>query len=257
MNKLIALLILVPTAVLAKSPFDGDWKLRPDLEKYAGKPEVFTISNGVYDCTSCAPPYKIAADGTDQAVPGHAYFDHEVVKILSPTAVEFIDKKAGKVMNDRTLMLSKDGAKLTGKFTSYTGEKPFSGGFSEKRVAPAAPGAHAISGSWLQDGLTDLTDAARIVSFQSSPNGIKMIWNGQITDAQFDGKEYATTNDPGKTTVSLHKIANNEFEETDHSQGKIVDIIDWKIAADGKTLTADDFDPIHGTKTMSLYEKQP
>ena len=257
MKRLIALALLVPSIVIAKSPFDGVWKTRLDSIQVTGKPDVFEIGNGMYDCKSCAPPYKIKADGTDQPVPEHDYLDHESVKVLGPSSVEFTDKKAGKVMSKATLTVSADGSKLVGKFTSYVGEKPFEGGGTEKRVGPAAPGAHAISGSWQQDSVSSMSDVASTFTMQSTPNGLKTMWNGQSTDAKFDGKGYETVGDPGKTMVALKKISDNQIEETDRRRGKVTDITVWTVAADGKTITFVDTDPLHGTKTTSVADKQP
>jgi hypothetical protein len=257
MRKLIALALLVPAIAMAKSPFDGTWKIRLDSVQVSGKPDVFEIINGMYECKSCAPPYKIKADGTDQPVAAHVYLDHEAVKIVNPTSIEITDKKAGKVIFTMSQTLSADGSKLTGKYTSYSGEKPVSGDYTEKRVGPAAPGALPISGSWMQDSVSGVSDAGLIVTLQSTPNGMKLMWNGQTTDAKFDGKEYPTVGDPGKTMVSLKKISDTQFEETDRRDGKVVDIIVWTVAADGKTMSSVDTDPVHDTKTTSTLDKLP
>lgn len=257
MNRLAALILMLPAVALAKSPFDGTWKTRLDSMQFSGKPDVFEIKDGVYSCSNCVPPYKIKADGSDQPVPEHDYYDHEAVKVTSPTSIEITDKQGGKVIGTTKLSVSADGSKLTGTFTSNVGEKPFNGGFTEKRVGPAAAGAHAISGSWQQDNMSDMSDVARTVTLQSSADGMKMMWNGQTTDAKFDGKEYATVGDPGKTMVSLKKISDHQFEETDRRHGKVFDVVVWTLAADGKTITVVDTDPQHGTKTTSVMERQP
>jgi hypothetical protein len=257
MKRLFALALLIPAIAIAKSPFDGTWKTRLDSMQFSGKPDVYEVNNGMYDCKSCAPPFKIKADGTDQPVPGHDYADHEAVKVLSPSSIEFTDKKSGKVMGKVTVTVSADGSKLSGKFTSYVGEKSFDGGYTEKRVGPGAQGAHAISGSWQQESMSDMSDVARTVTLQSTPNGLKMVWNGLTTDAKFDGKEYSTVGDPGKTMVTLKKTSATQIEETDRRRGKVFDIIVWTVAADGKTITLVDTDPVHGTKTTYIVEKQP
>jgi hypothetical protein len=257
MKGLFALALLVPAIAIAKSPFDGTWKTRLDSLQFSGKPDVYELNNGMYDCRSCAPPYKIKADGSEQPVPEHDYLDHQSVKVLGPSSIELTDKKGGKVMGTMTMTVSADGSKLTGKFTSYVGDKPFDGGFTEKRVGPGASGAHAISGSWQTDSMTDMSDVARTVTLQSTPNGLKMMWNGQTTDAKFDGKEYPTVGDPGKTMVTLKKISDTQIEETDRRRGKVFDIVVWSVAADGKTINCVDTDPVHGTKTTYIVEKQP
>src|SRR5271165_4005966 len=244
MTKLITLALLLPAFAMAKSPFDGIWMTRLDSMQFSGKPVVYVISNGMYDCKSCVPPYKIKADGTDQPVPEHDYLDHSAVKISSPTSIEITDKKDGKVTSMLTITVSADGSKHTGKFT-------------EKRVGPAPAGAHALSGSWMQDSMADMSAVARTVSLQSTPNGLKMMWNGQTTDAKFDGKEYPVVGDPGKTMVTLKKVSDTQIEETDRRRGKVFDVIVWTVAADGKTITVVDTDPQHETKTTYIVDKQP
>jgi hypothetical protein len=256
MRTISALALLIPTIAMAQSPFDGTWKTRLDSIQISGKPDVYELSNGMYDCKSCVPPFKIKADGTDQPVPGHDYVDHEAVKVTSPSSIEITDKLAGKLMATMTQTVSADGAKLTGMFTGYAGEKPVSGAYTEKRVGPGAAGAHAISGSWMQDSMANLSDAGLLILLQSTPNGLKMTANGQTTDAKFDGKEYPTSGDPGKTMVTLKKISATQIEETDRRGGKVFDVIVWTVAADGKTINLVDTDPQHGTKTTSILDKQ-
>ncbi len=256
MRKILALALLVPTLALAQSPFDGTWKTRLDSIQVSGKPNVFELNNGVYECKSCVPRYRIKADGTDQPVPGHDYVDHEAVKVTSASSIEITDKLAGKLMFSMTQTVSDDGATLSTQFTAYAGETPVSGGYSEKRVGPRAPGAHAISGAWMQDRMSDLSDAGLVIVLQSTPDGLKMVSNGQTTEAKFDGKEYLTADDPGNTTVALKKISATQIEETDRRRGKVFDIVLWTVAADGKTINLVDTDPLHGTKTTSILDKQ-
>ena len=109
MKGLFALALLLPVMSLAKSPLDGTWMTNVKSVTTTGKPDVYDISNGMYSCSSCVPAYKIKADGSDQPVPGHDYLDHEAVKVVNATTVEFTDKKAGKVMQT----VSADGKSIT------------------------------------------------------------------------------------------------------------------------------------------------
>jgi hypothetical protein len=255
MKRLIALALLIPAIAIAKSPFDGTWKTQLDSMQFSGKPDVYELSGGMYECKSCVPAYKIKADGTDQAVPENGYRDHVAVQVVSPTSIETTAKKAGKVIFTGTMTVSGDGSRLAGKFTSHVGEKTFSGEYTEKRTGPAAAGAHAISGSWQQDSVANMSDFARNLTLESTPNGLKMMWNGQTTDAKFDGKEYLTVGDPGKTMVTLKKISDTQIEETDRREGKVVDVFVYSLAADGKTISVVDTDPVHETKTTYTMDK--
>jgi hypothetical protein len=252
----ISALLLVPAAAFASSAFDGTWKARVDSLKVTGKPDVFVIADGMYTCTSCSPQIKVKADGTDQKVSGHDYYDSVAVKIVDPHTVEITNKRAGKVVGTNSLAVSGDGSTLEGKFTDYNGAKPATGSYTEKRVAAAPTGAHAVSGSWQQNSLSEGNDALTVVSYKMGSDGLTMQSNGQSYDAKFDGKEYPIAGDPGHTSVTLKKIDANTVEETDHRGGKVTDEIRLATSKDGKTLEVTDKDVVHGQTTTLTLEKQ-
>ncbi|MEO8921395.1 MAG: hypothetical protein ABI330_00945 [Caldimonas sp.] len=200
---------------------------------------------------------KIKADGSDQAVPGHAYVDQMAVTVKSDSAVTFTNKMAGKVLSTSTQTVSPDGSKLTMEWTDLSGEKPASGVLTESRVAPGPKGSHAISGSWKAEAMPSASDESVTMKFQSKPNGMILIWNGQTTDANFDGKEYPTAGDPGNTMVTLKRLDANTFQETDRRLAKVFDIIVRTVSKDGKTMKCIDTDPVHRTKQTWVMEKQP
>jgi hypothetical protein len=257
MKKITLVLILIPASAIAATAFDGTWKADLNSIQISGKPNVEEIKDGKYTCSSCVPSFTVKADGTDQPTPVHNTRDHIAIKIMSPTSVEYTEKKGGKVTSITQSTVSADGNKITGVFTTYTSNPPVKGTFTEKRVEPAVAGAHAVSGAWSQDAVPEISEAARIVVLQSTDGGLKMTWNGRVTDAKFDGKEYATQNDPERTLVTLKRIGDLQFEERDKREGQIFDIVTWTVAADGKTITAVDDDPRHGTKTSIIYDRQP
>jgi hypothetical protein len=256
MRIVISALLLMPAAALASSAFDGTWKGRVDSFKVTGKPDTFVIAEGTYTCTSCIPEIKIKADGADQKVTGHDYYDSVAVKIVNATTVERTNKLAGKLTGSASVTVSADGSTLTGKFTDYTGEKPASFTYTEKRVAAAPAGAHAISGSWQQNKVNDANDATTIVTYEMTPDHFTMHANGQSYNAKFDGKEYPVEGDPGHTVVSLKRIDDNTVVETDRRQGKITDEIRLAASKDGKTVAVTDKDPQHGQTTTYTLEKQ-
>jgi len=256
MRIVITALLLAPAAALASSAFDGTWKLQPDSMKVTGKPDVYIIADGMYTCSSCVPEVKVKADGSDQNVAGHAYYDTLAAKVLSPSSVQIVQKKAGKTLTDVTYTVSADGKTLTGKVIDTTGAKPASITFKETRVAAGPAGAHAISGSWL-GGVTEADSTAGIVNYAMSADGFSMKWNGQSYDAKFDGKEYPVVGDPGHTRVKLQKIDDNTVEETDYRMGRVTDQIHLAAAKDGKTLDVTDKDVEHGQTTTYTLAKQP
>ena len=244
---IVALVALIPTVALAKNPFDGTWKLRIDSMKFTGKPDVFELKDGSFTCKNCAPPYTIKADGTMQKTPENPYRDHASLKVTGPASVEWTIQRAGKTLTVVKMSVSADGQTLTSTNTDYQGASPVTGTVVEKRIAPAAAGAHPISGSWQTERLTDETPAGLISTLTATDNGLKMEYNGMVTDAKFDGKEYPTVGDPGHTMVTLKRLSDHQIEETDRREGKVTDVILWTVATDGKTLSFSDEDKAHET----------
>lgn len=251
-----ALLLLVPAAALASSAFDGTWKTRTDSMKVTGKPDAFAVADGTYTCSSCNPAVKIQADGADHKVTGHDTYDSRAVKVVDPKTVEITNKLAGKTISTNTMTVSADGSTLSGKFTDYSGAKPATGTYTEKRVAAGAAGAHVISGSWQPDQMGEANDALRTVSYKMAGDHFSMNWNGQSYDAKFDGKEYPVTGDPTHTVVSLKRIDANTVEETDRRMGKVTDEIRIAASKDGKTVEYTDKDVLRGQTTTFTLEKQ-
>jgi hypothetical protein len=257
MKKLIiSALLLLPAAALAASAFDGTWKTRQDSVKTTGKPDVIAVVDGMYICSSCVPEIKVKADGSDQKVTGHPYYDTVAVAVLSPSSFEVTNKKAGKQTLIVAYTVSGDGKTLNGKFRDYTGAKLATGSFSETRSAAGPAGSHAASGSWQPGQLTDASDTAVTVAYQMTDQQFSMRWNGQSYDAKFDGKQYPVQNDPGQTMVSLKRIDANTVEETDSRAGKVTDEIRLAAAADGKTINVTDKDVQHDQITTFTLDKQ-
>lgn len=257
MKKLLMLLWIAPTMALAASPFDGTWKTKADSFQMSGPPDAYEISQGMYRCTSCVPPINVKADGADQSVTGHDYYESVAVRIVNNNSVEWTRKKGGKIVGTDTLTVSGDGKTLTEKWVDYNGAKPASGTSISKRLTAGPSGSHAVSGTWQQERFSDGSDSLVTVKYQSTADGLKMEWNGQSYDAKFDGKEYPAKNDPGKTMVSLKRIDANTIEETDRRNGKVTDVIRMTVSADGKSLSVVDTDPVRNTKMTYTMVKQP
>ena len=57
-------------------------------------------------------------------------------------------------------------------------------------------------------------------------------WTGK-----FDGKDYPVKGSYGYDQVSLKRVNNNSFEETDKLNGKVNEVDTWTVSKDGKNLT--------------------
>jgi hypothetical protein len=257
MKKLLTMLCLAPSLALATTVFDGTWRTQVDSVKVSGPPDAYEISQGMYRCSTCVPPIMVKADGMDQKVSGHDYYDSIAIKIVSDHAVETTRKKAGKTISTDAARVSTDGKTLTEEWVDYTGSKPGKQTTTSKRLTAAPPGSHEISGTWQQDRLSGASDSLVTLKYESTTDGLKMFWNGQSYDAKFDGKEYPTKNDPGNTMVSLKRVDANTIEETDRRGGKVTDIVRSVVSADGKNISVEDLDRVHDLKTTYTMVKQP
>src|SRR6266481_2814958 len=83
---LAALLVSVPA--LAQNAFDGTWKFNLSDAQFPKKPDVYLLQDGMYHCKTCAPPIDVKADGQDQKVSGHPYYDMMSVKVMDDRTIE-------------------------------------------------------------------------------------------------------------------------------------------------------------------------
>jgi hypothetical protein len=257
MKVIIALFGLVPALAWA-GPFDGTWVGRLEDSTVTGKPDTYLVANGEFTCGACYPGLKIKADGSDQKVVGHAYYDAASAKVQDAQRVQMSTRAAGKLWEERTFTVSADGKTMTEEFISYQGPNPAKGKLMYSRVASGPAGAHVLSGSWQSVAAgSSMSSDLLTATYVESIYGLKwMTPTGQSFDAKFDGKQYLTAGDPGKTMVSLKRLDARTIQETDTRDGKVTDLIVYKVSADGKTMHVVDEDKIHGTKLTYAADKK-
>jgi hypothetical protein len=254
---LVALLVSVPA--VAQNAFDGTWKFNLSDAQFPKKPDVFLLQNGRYQCKTCVPPIDVKADGQDQPVSGHPYFDSVNIKVVDDRSIEEVDKKNGKTVTTSKTNVSPDGKTATFEFSdsSNTNADPVTGRGSSTRVAKGPAGSHAISGSWVTSKMETLSDNGLLVTFKVEGGSLSMTNpTGQSYVAKLDGTEAPYKGDPGTTSVSVKSIGKNTIEETDKRDGKIISVSRMTVAADGKTITAKFEDKLHGTSSQFTAVKQ-
>ena len=95
MKKLLLTLVLLGSATLfAQSPFDGTWMTKLDTAKFPTKPDQYSLKDDMYECLTCVPKLAVKADGTDQKVTGHPYYDTVAVRVL-PASVALMTSGFG------------------------------------------------------------------------------------------------------------------------------------------------------------------
>jgi hypothetical protein len=258
MKKLLLATMLLATPMLfAQSPFDGTWMTKLDTAQFSEKPEQYTLNKGMYECLTCVPKVAIKADGTDQKVTGHPYYDTAAARVVNASAVEIIQKKNGKTVYTETDTVSADGSTLSEKFNDTTEAKPVTGEVTYTRVDKGPAGSHALSGSWRIAKVNSVSSNGLTVTYKGTADGLQMSDpNGESYDAKFDGKFVPVKGDLGGTMVSLKRIDANTIEETDQRNGKTVSVSRMTVAPDRKSIRIEFNDKERGTTTTFTMEKQ-
>lgn len=231
----------------AQNVFDGTW--RPEYpQKFSPerKPDDYDLKNGVYQCRSCTPRYTLEADGKDDALRNDPDFDTLNIKVVDARTVLRIAKKGGQVAFESKLIVGADGMTLTDLQTIMeVTAHPYVVRIHSRRVGPAAPGSHAISGQWQRLDY-DLPNNDEDTTFHVEGNTLSMSDKfGRSFSARLDGTEAPYLGTPQFTSVSLQLLDNRTLEERDKKDGKVVKITRWAVDADGTTIHAR-FDDTHG-----------
>lgn len=254
--KRLLLLLLAPAMSFAQTPFDGTWVTKLDTAQFPTKPERYTLNKGRYECLTCVPKVAVKADGSDQRVTGHPYYDTMAARVVNASEVEIITKKDGKTVFTGTDIVSADGNSLTEKFSDTSEAQPVTGETTYKRVEKGPAGSHALSGAWRIEK-ANVSNNGLTVTYQSIADGLKMSDpTGENYEAKFDGKFVPINGDPGHTMVALKRINASTIEETDKRDGKIVGVGRMTVAKDGKSIHVEYTDKLHGTTTSATMEKQ-
>ena len=253
-------LLLAPVFAKAQSPFDGTWKVDMNKVDFPKKPYVYSLQNGMYECKTCVPAIEVKADGMDQKVTGHPYYDTVAIKVVSDSEVQETDKKDGKVVGTSTMTVAPDGKTMTFQFTdsSNTNAAPVIGKGEDTRVGAKPPaGANMISGAWRTTKFENISDNA--ITWTYKVNGDELTMSsptGQTYTAKMDGTEAPMKGDPGISSVMVKKIGKNTIEETDMRNGKVIGVMKATISPDGKTLTATYDDKLQGSTMKYTATKQ-
>ena len=239
------------TASTTNGTISGTWKGDVSSVKFEQKPDEYLIQNGKFDCKSCTPPVSIAADGAYHPVTDHAYYDEESIKVVDDKTVQQSTKLKGRETGHANMTIAPDGKTLTIDWTdtSVANAKANTGSFVENRVASGPTGSHALSGSWTpskiaavnQEAITLTLKADADMLHMSSPTGVSY-------DAKLDGSSTPIKGDPAGATVSVKKLSDNIYQETDTAGGKVVNVTTLTLGPDGK-LTILSEDPRKGSKT--------
>jgi hypothetical protein len=131
-KSLLLLFLFAPSLLSAQSRFDGTWEMKMDTLVFSYNPLEYLLDQGMFHCMSCTPRVDVKADGSDQKVTGYPY-DSLMVRVVSASSVEFIQKKNGSPTFACTEIVSPDGDTKTEEFSEtpttqrVTGKAVFKG----------------------------------------------------------------------------------------------------------------------------------
>lgn len=249
----------MPALAAAQSVFDGTWKVDLNTAKFPEKPDEFALKDGMYHCKTCVPQISVKADGTDQKVSGHPYYDMVNIKVVDDHTIQETDKKNGKIVATSKTSVSADGNTLMFEFSdsSNTNADPVTGKGQETRVAKGPAGSHVISGSWKMAKFDTVSENGLSFAYKVSGDSLTMTApTGQSYTAKLDGTEAPYKGDPGTTSVMVKKMGPNVLEETDKRDGKVISVAQITVSADGKTMKIVAEDKLHGTHSEFTATKQ-
>jgi hypothetical protein len=125
-----------------------------------------------------------------------------------------------------------------------------------RRIAPAPPGTHVLSGSW-QIFKQSRSANSTIITYKCTSKGFSAATPlGEKFDAKFDGKFYLIEDDPAHTMVAVKRINANTVEMTNQRDGKIVFVVRLEVTPDGKAVHASSESKEDGSvKTWGLHKK--
>lgn len=256
--KILFTLLFAPSFLFAQSRFDGTWEMKMETIQLSGPPEEYLLQGGMYHCLTCVPKVDVKANGADQKVTGHPYFDTISVRILDASSVEFLNKKDAKPTFMATETVSPDGKTMVEEFSEPPTSQKVTGHATFIRVSSGPPGSHALSGSWEMRTIRNVGSVGPTTIYQSTKDGLKESTGSTSFDAKFDGRDYPVIGDPAKGTVSLKRIDENTIEETDKQDGKVIRVTRMTVSRDGKSMKVESTSTQRGKESTMTYtaEKQ-
>lgn len=235
----LAGLLAMTTPALAQSAYDGVWKIDLASAQLPDRPQVWSLKDGVYSCSSCVPAYAIPADGQFHKVEGYSYWDEMSLRIVDDHTIDDAQRLKGRQVAATRSQVSTDGhtLKVTWTDTSAPNGMASTGEASMSRVAPGEAGAHAISGSWKSEAVASISEASLIATMRLA-DGVFSFESGEgyRFEATLGGPAVPVIGDLAGATVSVRQLADGSIEEIDHIDGEPTSKSILTPEADGSIL---------------------
>jgi hypothetical protein len=227
-------------ATLANSPFDGLWTLNVEASQLAPvKISWAEAGTGRLKFTSRTQSYTFNTDGQAFRTP---MGDEQTFEEIGHNAHRIITKRNGAVLLTQIFKLSPDGNNLS---IDADGIRPNGTPFSDQEKYVRTSAGTGLVGNWQSimtrrlphDTLKIETSGKEDVSLalSSSKSLVHGKWNGW--DYPFQGPTV-----PAGTTVSVSNTGADAFTLIQKFNAKVVTVLRFKLAPDGKSMVADGTD---------------
>jgi hypothetical protein len=235
----IALALLLVSTAASAGPFTGTWVA--DLDSQSGLTrDVYLVANGTYSCESCSPPRHYPADGKLHRIVGDPEVNFESVTVTGPRTI--VTRLREKAMNRTTTMtVSRDDRTATYVSIDHRPgiKEPLKTVYLARRVAPAPPRAHAVSGTWQGVAYKVVPELIRTTILREE--GAKLTYRvpvGATYTARIGGG-FAPLHGLGteRQDAAVKKVDERTIVETRRRDGKVIMVRTFSLSPNGKTLT--------------------
>lgn len=251
---------LLPASALARSEFDGAWKLDPPTLRIAGgRHTTMSLRNGVYRCDGCeASIINVKADGIYHDMTGDPDLDAIAATVVNDHSIRIIGRRANKVVSTSTYTATRDDKRLVVTFTRK-GTTARSGMYTMLRVGDARPGQPKVAGTWKFDHHIRLDDAADVIILKVVGDTTTVGIGG--THASFtatidgDAVPFAYRSKQG-TRVSVQRVGPHSLRETFTRHHGVTLTRTVTIMPDGRTMQM----TVHNMRTgavLTMLHRKP
>jgi hypothetical protein len=247
---LLAVLIAI-SLTAADDPFLGKWKINQEKSKTSGLGlKIEDLGANKYRRTG-GVSYEVIADGTDHPRPEGGT---RSLTIVNATMWKSVIKRDGVVTSETVWNVSSDGSTMT---THTKGTNPDGSKMEASTVNTRTAGSGGFVGAWVSKAFKL---SYQLMEFQSYAGGISLVTPALQTrlDVKFDGKDYKEQGPRADmaTVTSGKRLASDAIQLLDKRDGKVVYTNEFRVSADGKTLTVSSKSANWPAPEILVFEKQ-
>jgi hypothetical protein len=256
--RLAVAVALLAAAPAGAGPFTGTWVA--DLDSQAGlTKDIYLVAHGNYSCDSCTPPRRYPADGKLHRIIGDPQVNFESVTVTGRRTI--VTRLLEKAMT-RTTTMTVAPDDRTATYVSIDHRRgirqPLKTVYLARRVAPAPPGAHPVSGTWQGVAYEIVPELIRTTELRD--DGGRFTYRVPIgaTYTARIGDGPAPLHGPGTDgqAAAVKRVDPHKLVETRTRNGRLIMVRTFTLSADGKVLTmVSRYPETHSTFTISAHRK--